>query len=155
MYHSLYQGIHSAYGSLSGVDEIRDWQRFLTRQGINIGASGADGVFGPNTRAATSQFQAANGLDPDGIVGPKTLAAAQQLGFGMMPQAPLTPDEAAINKGTLSPQAADVIVATNQASAPEPGVIGKMADDLFTPRGLGIAAGIILVVFGLFGLRRR
>jgi peptidoglycan hydrolase-like protein with peptidoglycan-binding domain len=39
----------------------------------------ADGIVGPQTRAAIRQFQRANGLVVDGIVGPQTLAA---LGLG-------------------------------------------------------------------------
>lgn len=35
----------------------------------------ADGVYGPQTRAAVIAFQKAHGLDPDGIVGPRTLKA--------------------------------------------------------------------------------
>lgn len=36
----------------------------------------ADGVFGPNTAAATKAWQSSHGLSADGIVGPKTWAAA-------------------------------------------------------------------------------
>ncbi|WP_211657462.1 peptidoglycan-binding domain-containing protein [Paracoccus alcaliphilus] len=33
-----------------------------------------DGIFGPQTEAATRQFQCANGLSADGIIGPKSWA---------------------------------------------------------------------------------
>jgi len=35
----------------------------------------ADGVFGPQTKAAVQAFQRTNGLTADGVVGPRTLAA--------------------------------------------------------------------------------
>ncbi len=43
--------------------------------GIPIGSSGADGIYGSNTRNAVRQFQQRSGLRVDGIVGPQTRAA--------------------------------------------------------------------------------
>lgn len=37
----------------------------------------ADGIFGPDTKAAVEEFQNEHGLDVDGIVGPKTWAALE------------------------------------------------------------------------------
>ena len=57
------------------------------RRNLSVGCSGedvkaiqriigtpADGVFGPNTKAALINYQSANGLVADGIAGPKTFA---------------------------------------------------------------------------------
>jgi len=45
----------------------------------------ADGIFGPNTQAATKAWQASRGLVADGIVGPKTWAAAMTPAAGPPP----------------------------------------------------------------------
>ncbi len=45
-------------------------------------AISADGVFGPQTRAAVVAFQRAKGLSVDGIVGPQTWGALNQVGTG-------------------------------------------------------------------------
>lgn len=49
-------------------DTVKKWQAV-------IGAK-PDGIFGPNTEAATKAYQQKNGLAADGIVGPKTWAIA-------------------------------------------------------------------------------
>jgi hypothetical protein len=58
---------------------VRSWQFFLIGQGFYHGE--ADGKFGPNTKAASIEFQKANGLQPDGIIGNKSFGVAMQLGF--------------------------------------------------------------------------
>jgi peptidoglycan hydrolase-like protein with peptidoglycan-binding domain len=58
---------------------------------------GADGVYGPKTRAAVRRFQRAHGLTADGVAGPQTLAA---LGLGA--SAPKT-EVAADQNSTAAP----------------------------------------------------
>ncbi len=50
-----------------GVD-VRTVQHLLTQQGHPVGA---DGIFGPATQAAVTDFQGDNGLTADGVVGPQ------------------------------------------------------------------------------------
>jgi hypothetical protein len=50
-------------------------QRALIARGYGVGATGADGIYGPNTAAAVKRYQRAHGLAVDGIVGPLTRAA--------------------------------------------------------------------------------
>tara|TARA_R110000787_G_scaffold256860_1_gene362093 strand:+ start:61 stop:504 length:444 start_codon:yes stop_codon:yes gene_type:complete len=136
-------------------EQVVEWQRFLTRQGINIGASGDDGAWGPDTRAATAKFQAQNELTPDGDPGPKTMeVAVTQHAFGMMPQEPLTADEATQNKGSLTPQTADATIETLRNETPIPGALGKFAETLFTPRGAAISVALLAVGVGMWGMRR-
>ncbi|HUR49634.1 MAG TPA: peptidoglycan-binding protein [Acidimicrobiales bacterium] len=59
-------------------DDVSDLQRRLSALGFNVGK--VDGMFGPDTAHALSQFQRAAGLAADGIGGPATLAAMARLG---------------------------------------------------------------------------
>ena len=59
-------------------DDVSDLQRRLSALGFNVGK--VDGLFGPGTAHALSQFQRAAGLAADGIGGPATLAAMARLG---------------------------------------------------------------------------
>jgi peptidoglycan hydrolase-like protein with peptidoglycan-binding domain len=61
---------------------------------------GADGVYGPRTRAAVKRFQRAHGLAADGVAGPQTLAA---LGVDA---APPKAREAADQSSTAAPEGA-------------------------------------------------
>lgn len=58
---------------------VTQWQQFLASLGYAVGTP--DGIFGPETQAATQAFQTKEGLTADGIVGPSTYAAAAALGF--------------------------------------------------------------------------
>lgn len=53
---------------------VRDWQTILAGASL-IGQNDIDGVFGPQTEAATKVFQERLGLRADGIVGPRTREA--------------------------------------------------------------------------------
>jgi peptidoglycan hydrolase-like protein with peptidoglycan-binding domain len=41
---------------------------------LGVATGGADGIFGPKTKAAVIAFQKKHGLTADGIIGPKTWA---------------------------------------------------------------------------------
>ena len=69
-----------AGGSSGYIDKGDDGSQVgQVQQALGVAA---DGVFGPDTRAAVLQFQESNGLVVDGIVGPQTLGA---LGVGSAP----------------------------------------------------------------------
>ena len=55
-----------------GVQSAKTVRALQQKLGI-----GADGVYGPKTRAAVKRFQRAHGLTPDGVAGPRTLAALE------------------------------------------------------------------------------
>lgn len=61
---------------------VKAWQSFL--QGQHFDPGGLDGDFGDKTQAATSAFQAANGLTSDGVAGRETMVRAMQLGFELI-----------------------------------------------------------------------
>ena len=59
-----------SYGSRG--DEVRRLQQALQNAGYDVGATGADGIYGSNTQSAVRRYQQANGLSVDGIAGPLT-----------------------------------------------------------------------------------
>lgn len=58
--------------------DVADWQKILVGSG-DLPPNGADGIFGPQTAAATRSFQAKLRLSADGIVGPATRKATDDL----------------------------------------------------------------------------
>jgi peptidoglycan hydrolase-like protein with peptidoglycan-binding domain len=64
--------------NLTGPD-VSDWQTFLKSRGLLSAA--ADGVFGPDTDAATRAYQTGAGLKPDGVVGQNTMSKAVGDGY--------------------------------------------------------------------------
>jgi hypothetical protein len=64
-------------GHLDPVEEVSGIQARLNNLGFNSG--GVDGIIGPKTIAAVSDFQEANNLTIDGIPGPITQAKLKQL----------------------------------------------------------------------------
>lgn len=64
-----------AYGAMG--EDVKEWQNILMSKGISVGPDGADGDFGPNTKAGTVAFQQKVGISPaDGIVNALTLHRA-------------------------------------------------------------------------------
>jgi N-acetylmuramoyl-L-alanine amidase len=61
-------------------DDVADLQRRLGALGFDAGR--VDGIFGPDTARALSEFQRNSGLAGDGIFGPDTGAALHRLGRG-------------------------------------------------------------------------
>ena len=58
-----------------GDRRVRDLQAMLDDIGMNLGAGGQDGKFGPDTRKALLRFQRKYGIKADGIFGKKTRTA--------------------------------------------------------------------------------
>jgi peptidoglycan hydrolase-like protein with peptidoglycan-binding domain/2'-5' RNA ligase len=73
-------GRGAGYNSATQATQVTALQTQLQGAGISPGA--IDGKFGPNTAAAVSQYQAANGLRVDGVVGPQTMGMLQSGGSG-------------------------------------------------------------------------
>lgn len=73
-----------------------------------IGVVPADGIFGPQTLAATKAWQSAHGLTPDGIVGPLTWAAATN--GGVLPNTGVSAGASSSANGNAD-DAFDVLVA--------------------------------------------
>lgn len=59
----------------SSRDNIIAIQKELIKRGYDVGRTGADGVFGPNTKNAVVKFQKDNGIKPTGFVGSITSKA--------------------------------------------------------------------------------
>ncbi len=59
-------------------DDVAELQRRLGALGFDAGR--VDGIFGPGTQAALSQFQRNVGLTVDGVCGPDTIKALKRLG---------------------------------------------------------------------------
>ncbi len=68
--------LHDTRPMLRG-DDVRELQRRLNRLGFDAGY--VDGIYGPDTAAATREFQLNTGLPDDGITGPGTVAALRSL----------------------------------------------------------------------------
>lgn len=70
---ALAASLRHARGAISFRTDA-DWQRALSARGYDLGPSGADGVWGPKSRAALEAFQRDSGLDPTGHKDPASQA---------------------------------------------------------------------------------
>jgi peptidoglycan hydrolase-like protein with peptidoglycan-binding domain len=68
--------------------QVREVQRALRRRCYDLGDSGVDGRFGPQTAAAVRRLQAQRGLAVDGVVGKRTRTALRLPGRAASPPRP-------------------------------------------------------------------
>ena len=71
---TYYSGSQETDPGATGA-RVKEVQCILINRGYTVGSSGADGEFGPDTKAAVIKFQRAKGLEVDGEVGPETWPA--------------------------------------------------------------------------------
>ncbi|WP_054637198.1 N-acetylmuramoyl-L-alanine amidase [Thalassobacillus sp. C254] len=57
---------------------VTSLQEMLLNHGEDLGRHGADGVFGPATKAAVRSFQSSAGISVDGVAGPQTYRELQK-----------------------------------------------------------------------------
>lgn len=128
--------------------KVRELQALLTRVGYPVKV---DGDYGPSTKAAVLQFQAANGLTADGVAGPQTqraLAAVPRF-EGEQPgaQSPLEVDEVKSGGGTAAGGGGIAVAADKvQEMADKVAPTGTWLDHVVT---LLYVIAAILVVCGL------
>lgn len=99
-----------AYNVMKGSqsDDVKAVQQTLIDAGYDLGAGGADGIFGADTEAAVRKFQQNNGLAVDGIVGKNTTAALQ----GAQNKTPSAP----VNNTPSAPATTSTPASTNTSS---------------------------------------
>ncbi|PSP08948.1 MAG: hypothetical protein BRC49_14545, partial [Cyanobacteria bacterium SW_10_48_33] len=82
---------------------VKQWQKQMKKEGYDIGEDGVDGIYGPDTEAATKKFQNDKEIKVDGIVGPNTWEAA----FSELPPEMDKRDEAKVEN--LVPELGEVL----------------------------------------------
>ena len=105
-------------------DDMRKFQQMLITLGFDVGPTGADGKWGPNTAKATQNFQKTYGLSVDGDPGPRTMRKVDDLIMGRTkakaPEIISNPREK-LKRPTKAPQKL-------QQKALEQGVYGRVLD---------------------------
>jgi len=131
-------------------EQVKEWQSYLVKKGYNIGRWCIDGDFGSATQSATRALGRDLDVETGGAVTMELWNAASGDEAIFMADVTAAQKDAGC-PGWRGPSSTDV--ATTEKSAPAaPGVIGKVAEVAFTPRGLLVGGLMLMVGVGLYDI---
>jgi DNA invertase Pin-like site-specific DNA recombinase/peptidoglycan hydrolase-like protein with peptidoglycan-binding domain len=128
---------------------VRELQRALVRHGYSIGRPGADGRFGPLTRAAVRRAQRKHHLKVDGIAGPRTLTALRLTGAAR-PATQRRGHKATSHRNVANPRPATLAgaAAPRTVSTPAPVPLSTQRSG----RSILIVGSVALLIVALFAV---